>query len=202
MLLLCFEEALRMLRTGYVTILFALLLFSCELVAQHAGGQPHGSPASGGHTDNTDLTDFKNAMMLQANPYEVAQFKVATSNTALAVQQVRALSEETASAQDSESLTRRASALRNAIEDAQRSNAEFQKMFTAAQTTGLKKLTKELGKKEATVVKQQKVLEQELEHSNPDAKRIAAEASILDKALTAFQADQLKIGDEMGIENH
>lgn len=72
--------------------------------------------------------------------------------------------------------------------------------FSTSQQSGLKPLIKKLSKANSDVSKQNKALTQELERSRIEDKKIAGVMEKLDRALTDFQAQQLDIGKEMGIQ--
>ena len=194
--------------TTFQIFLIALLLFPFNLVAQHGshGGASGGGTApaggSGVPADNPDLTDFKRAMQLQANPFQVAQFQTASKDTAAALKLAHDLAQMAASANNLADIQSQANALNDAVEDTQKSNAQFVKMMNDNQTSGLKKLVKKLSKAESAVSKQQKALSQEVERSNGDPKRVAGGADSLEKALTEFQSSQISLAHEMGIQNH
>jgi len=189
-------------------VLIALLLSPVTLVAQHGtrgGGSGSGTGSAGSRgapADDPDLTEFKRAMQIQANPYQVAEFQTVSKNTAEALLRTRDFEQLAAGAKNSADILSQATALNDAVEEAQKSNIKFVKMLNDTQTAGLKKLLKNLSKAESPVSKQQKALDREIEQSNGDPKRLAVEADSLAKALTAFQASQLSLAKEMGIQNH
>jgi len=188
--------------------LIASLLFPFNLAAQHGshGGASGSGTAPAGSSslpaDNPDLTDFKRAIQLQANPFQVAQFRTASEDTAEALKLAHDFTQMAASSGSLGDIQNHANALDDAVDDAQKSNAQFVKMMNDNQTSGLKKLVKKLSKAESAVSKQQKALSQEVERSNGDPKRVAGGADSLEKALTEFQSSQISLAHEMGIQNH
>jgi hypothetical protein len=187
-------------------IFLLVLLFPFSLVAQHgthgsasgAGTAPAGS--AGVPADNPDLSDFKRAIQLQANPFQVAQYQTASKDTAEALKLARDFAHRASGADKLADVQGYANALNDAVDDAKKSNTEFVKMMNDNQTSGLKKLVKQLNKAEAAVGKQQKALTQEIDRSNPDPKRVAVEADSLDKSLTQFRSSQINLAHEMGIQ--
>ncbi len=187
-------------------IFVLVLLFPFTLVAQHgthAGASGAGTaPASsaGVPADNPDLTDFKRAIQLQANPFQVAQYQTASKDTAEALKLARDFALQASRADKLADIQGYANALDDAVDDAKKSNTEFVKMMNDNQTSGLKKLVKKLSKAEAAVGKQQKAVSQEIDRSNPDPKRVAVEADSLEKSLTEFRSSQINLAHEMGIQ--
>ena len=90
--------------------------------------------------------------------------------------------------------------LTSAVQEAQTDNEHFLQSFSAVQKSGLKDVTKKLGKANSDVTKQSKALTQGLGHSGIEAKQIAGVVEKLDKALSDFQTKQLAVGTEMGIQ--
>ena len=152
--------------------LIAFLLFPSIVMAQHGshgGASGSGTAPAGGSgvpADNPDLTDFKRAMQLQANPFQVAQFQTASNDTAEALKLAHDFAQMAANANRLTDIQGQVNALNDAVDDAQKSNTEFVKMMNNNQTSGLKKLVKKLSKAESAVSKQQKALGQEIERSN------------------------------------
>lgn len=177
-----------------------LLLMSPDaLLAQHRGGHGAGAgpPATG--VSNDDLKDFKRAVALQATPDQVIQFQGLTKSTEAAqkgAQDLLQLAEDASKP----ALFHSTSPLTSAVVKAQTDNEAFLQSFSAVQKSGLKHVTKKLGKANSDVTKQGKALTRGLGHSGIDGKHIAGVAEKLDKALSDFQAKQLAVGTEMGIQ--
>ena len=148
--------------------------------------------------NNSDIADFNRAVALQATPEQTARFQQLTKSTEAARKQAQILSPHAESAGSSDSS--RYAGLSDAVEDARNNNLQFVRSFSSSQQSGLKTITKKLSKADSDVSKQSKTLTQELERSKMDSKRIASVVEKLDKALTGFQADQLDIGNAMGIQ--
>jgi hypothetical protein len=89
--------------------------------------------------------------------------------------------------------------LTDTVEEAQADSEKFVRSFTEAQKSGLKAVTKRLGKANAEITKQSKALNQRLGQSKFDGKQIAGIAEKLDKALGDFQTEHGTLGTEMGI---
>ena len=177
-----------------------LLLNPPALLAQHRGGRGAGAgrPATGA-SNTDDLKDFKRAVALQASPDQVIQFQRLTKSTQAARKGAQDLLQlaEGASKPD---LFHYTDPLTSAVEQAQTDNEQFLQSFSGVQKSGLKDVTKKLGKANSDVTKQSKALARGVGHSGIDARQIAGVAEKLDKALSDFQTRQLAVGTEMGIQ--
>jgi CHAT domain-containing protein len=144
------------------------------------------------------LKDFKRAVALQATPDQVVQFQRLTKSTQAARKSAQDIQQLAESANQPD-LFRYPNPLTSAVEEAQTDNEQFLQSFSAVQKSGLKDLTKKLGKANSDVTKQSKALTRGLGHSRIDGKQIAGVVEKLDKALSDFQTKQLAVGTEMGI---
>jgi len=178
-----------------------LLLNPYALLAQRRGGHGAGTarpPA--GESSTADLKDFKRAIALQATPDQVAQFRRLTESTQVARKSVQDLVKlaENASKTD---LFRSTDHLAGALDKAQTDNQNFLQSFSDVQKSGLKEITKKLGKANSDVTKRSKALTRDLERSRIAGQQISGAAEELDKALSDLQARQFAIGSEMGIQS-
>ncbi len=178
-----------------------LLMNPYALLAQRRGGHGAGTAsAPGGVSSTDDLKDFKRAVALQATPDQVVQFRRLTESTQIARKSAQDLLKfaENASKTD---LFRSTDHLTSALEQAQTDNQNFLQSFSAVQKSGLKEITKKLGKANSDVTKRSKALTGDLERSRIASQQISGVAEKLDKALSDVQARQLAIGSEMGIQS-
>ena len=164
----------------------------------HGGGPGRRAPAGGSGTD--DLKDFKRAMALQASPDQVVQFQRLNESTQVARKSAQDLLKlaENPSKTD---LFRPTNVLASALDEAQTDNEKFLQTFSAVQKSGLKEITKKLGKANSDVTKGSKALTRGLERPPIGGQQISGVAEKLDKALSDFQARQLAIAKEMGIQS-
>lgn len=177
------------------------LLFPLAVWGQHEGR--HGNPTgtSGATTtppEDPDMATFKHAIAVQATDPQITQFRLLIKSTEAARQQAADLQHASAEASDSEGLFSKANALQDSVEEAQSENRSFRRSLSDSQEAGLKNLTKKLSKSNAAVSKDAKAIAQQLE-GKLDPARLADIATHLSKALSAFQADQVNLGKEMGI---
>jgi hypothetical protein len=170
-----------------------------SLLAQHRGRRSAGAaraPAGASSTD--DLKNFKRAVALQASPDQVIQFQRLTKSTQAARKSAQDLLQLAQNA-SKPNLVHSTNPLGSALEEAQTDNENFLRSFSAVQKSGLKDVTKKLGKANSDVTKRSKALTRDLERSRVAGQQISGIAEKLDKALSDFQARQLAIGSEMGI---
>jgi len=144
------------------------------------------------------MNDFSRAIALQATPEQVAWFQQLTKSTEAARKEVQSLIQQAESANKPESS--RYAELSDSAEEAQSNNQRFVRSFSISQQSGLKPLIKKLSKADSDVSKQSKALTQELGRLKMNDKKIANVVEKLDNVLTGFQAEQLEIGKEMGIQ--
>ena len=165
---------------------------------RHAGSNSSGTNGSATRpADNPDLTDFKRAVAVEATEDQTAQFRALAKGTESARQTAHALQQLGPRAS-----VNQATALQNAIDEAQRENRDFLKTFSDSQVAGLKKQTKKLSQSDAAITKEVKKLTADLEQNPPDPQRLASVAANLEQALAALQSDQNGLAREMGIETH
>ncbi len=192
-------------RASFITakaLLWATMILVCPAIAtaQHHGGQSAGGsiPGAPGRPDGVDekdtLKDFHHALAVQATSPQIAEFQtlVKTADAAKAeLQQFR--SKARAAAESAPN-----AALDQALQKARSETQEFIGGFSDAQKSGLKEITKRLGKADSDLEQEEKKLDQSLQTPNV-APEVAAHAESLDKALTDFSNQQLALGREMGI---
>jgi hypothetical protein len=178
-----------------------LLINPHTVLAQRRGGRGAGTARSpGGVPSPDDLKDFKRAVALQARPDQAVQFRRLTESTQVARKSAQDLLKVAENASKTD-LFRFTNPLANALEEAQTDNQNFVQSLSAVQKSGLKEVTKKLGKASSDVTKRSKALTRDLERSQISGQQISGVAEKIDKALTNLQARQLAIGSEMGIQS-
>jgi hypothetical protein len=178
-----------------------LLINPHTLLAQSRRGQgANTAPRPTGVSSTDNFKDFKRAIALQASPYQTVQFRRLTESTQAARKSTQDLLKlaEDASKTD---LLRSTNLLSSALEEAQTDNQNFLQSFSALQKSGLKEVTKKLGKANSEVTRQNKALTRDLERSRTASRQISGVAEKLDRTLSDLQARQLAIGSEMGIQS-
>lgn len=178
-----------------------LLVTPHTLLAQRRGGHGAGTtPAPDGVSSTDDLKDFKRAVALQATPEQAVQFRRLTESTQAARKSAQDLSRLAEKASKTDSF-RSTGPLASALEKVQTDNQNFLQSLSAVQKSGLKVVTKKLGKATSDVAKRNKALTRDLERSGIAGQQISGVAETLDKALSDLQARQLAMGNEMGIQS-
>jgi hypothetical protein len=178
-----------------------LLATPSKILAQRGGGahvnQPvvcvYDCPAL--ETLNTEdtLKNFRRSMALQATAEQRAAFAKISQYAEAAGNQLQALLKSL------ERDTERAAALDQAIEKARASNQNFLASFSATQKSGLQDFTRKLAKADSELDRQIKALDQIFPSAKPDSEQISSAAAALEKALAAFQGEQLALAREMSI---
>jgi hypothetical protein len=176
-----------------------VILMGALALAQRPGGRGTRNPSSTNPTPSDDLKDFNRALALQATADQKTQFQVLTKSAQSARKGAQDLQHlaENASKPDLLHFTQ---PFTSTVDEAQTDSGKFVQSFSEAQKSGLKAVTKKLGKANTEITKQSKALTQALQRSKIDNKQIAGIAEKLDKALGDFQAEQTALGTEMGIQ--
>lgn len=181
----------------------ALLVCPPVLLAQRGGhGTSAANPSIGAPNptpNNSDINDFNRAVALQATPDQIAQFRQVTKSTEAARKEAQRLIQ--LSQDGSKPDSSRYANLNDAVDEARSNNQQFMRSLSASQQSGLKPQTKKLTKADADVSKESKAVAYELERSAIDNKKIVSVVEKLDNALSGFQAEQIDIGKEMGIQS-
>jgi hypothetical protein len=179
----------------------ALLINPHTLLAQRRGGRGAGTArAPAGVSTPDDLKDFKRAIALQATPDQALQFRRLTESTQAARKSAQDLSRVAENASKTD-LLHSTHPLAIALDEVQTDTQIFLQSLSAVQKSGLKDVTKKLGKANSDVTKRNKVLTRDLERSRIAGRKISGVAEGLDQALSSLQAQQLAIGNEMGIQD-
>jgi hypothetical protein len=171
------------------------------LVAQRGGRGTGAGPTSAAPSNpapNSDISDFNRAVALQATPEQIIRFQQIAKSTAAARKEVRNLIQISQNASKLDSS--RYANLNDAVDEARSNNQQFMRSLSASQQSGLKPQIKKLTKTDADVSKENNALAHELERSAIDNKKIASIVDKLDNTLSGFQAEQIDIGKEMGIQ--
>jgi len=188
----------------------ALLACPRGVFAQHGGGGGRigGSAAGGGGLSSgnhatgidakDDLRDFHQIMAVQASNEQKTAYAAMVKSTAAAGAELQGFVELLRKGQNPPEVARRDKSFEEAIETSRTLNKRFLEGFSEAQKSGLKEITKRLGKADSELAQQAKVLDQEVE-ANTAAPQMAGSAQNLERALTSFQHGQADLGEEMSI---
>jgi hypothetical protein len=200
-----------------IVLAAASLSHPCTSLAQHGGGGGHigGSAAGGGGLSSgnratgienkDDLRDFHEIMAVQASNEQKAAYAEMVKSTAAAHAQLQGFvalldKENNAKENDASEIAKRDKGFADAIETARTLNKKFLEGFSEPQKSGLKEITKRLGKADSELAQQAKSLDQQVE-ANAASTQMAGTARSVEGALTGFQREQTDLGDEMSISN-
>jgi hypothetical protein len=150
---------------------------------------------------NPELATMTRAAAIQARPDQLDYFHSAIDTTDAALQQSRELQTLGTAAQDIPTTNAMSLQLHDAIDDVDHYNGRFLASFTKTQESELKPLTKQLRKAYTFVAKEAKAVQQRLEPGKVAAERLTIAAANLEKALSDFRTDQVRLAREMGIQS-
>ena len=193
-----------------IVLAAAFLACPCATFAQHGGGGGRiggsvaggGGLSSGNHASGVDakddLRDFHQIMAVQASNEQKIAYAAMVKSTATAGAELQRFVELLSKGQNPPEVARRDKSFEESIETARTLNKRLLEGFSEAQKSGLKEITKRLGKADSELAQQAKVLDQEVE-ANAAAPQMVGSAQNLERALTTFQREQADLGEEMSI---
>ncbi len=151
--------------------------------------------------DTTELETFSRAVAIQARPDQLGYFQSAIESTDAALRQSRELQRLPASAVNVPNLNARSLKLRDVLDDVEHYNAVLIASLSKVQESVFKKLTKRLRKSYPIVTREARTVSQQLEPGMTVPDRLRSAAANLEKALSDFRSDQIRLGREMGIQS-
>ena len=151
-------------------------------------------------SSNSDEDDARVArvMAVQASSDQSATFASITKITNDTVAQLQVLRDTLQKEAPPRQLVDQGSELEDLLGKTRSGNQNFLAALTPQQQSGLKEATRKLIKADADLDKETKSFDRVLD-PKPDSKQLAVVASNLDKALSAFQTEQLALGAEMSV---
>jgi hypothetical protein len=192
---------MRQLRTAIAvaSILLSVAAWG-QLPSRPHTTKPPVEPAPSGSTV-PELDTLTLAVAIQARPDQVGYFHSAIESTDVALQQSRELQQLGAAAKSIPTTNAKALQLRDAIDNVDHYNGRFLASFSKLQETELKKLTKRVRKSYSYVAKDFKSVTQLLEPGKVVPEHLKSASANLEKALSDFRSDQIRLGREMGIQS-
>lgn len=197
-------------RVKAIVLAAVLLAYPCGMWAQHGGGGGHvGGGVAGGeglsagnHASGVDakddLRDFHEIMAVQASAEQKTAYAAMVKSTTGASTELKILIGLIGKENSVQEVASHDKTLEDAIETARTLNKRFLEGFSEAQKSGLKEITKRLGKADSELAQQAKALDQAVE-TNAVAAQMANTAQGLERAFTSFQHEQTGLGEEMSI---
>lgn len=197
-------------RLGTMLLAAVMLASPCMVLAQHGGGggriggtSAGGGGLSGGNRatgieNKDDLHDFHQIMAVQASNEQKAAYAAMLKSTVAAGAELQGFIALLGKENSAPEVAQRDKSFEDAIETARTLNKRFLEGFSEAQKSGLKEITKRLGKADSELAQQAKALDQQVE-VNAAGGQMAGTAHNLQGALTGFQREQADLGEEMSI---
>jgi len=186
------------------TILAVVSLLLCGSVWAQLPERPHTSkppaePTPTG-TATPELQTLGRAVALQARPDQVGFFQSVIGATDKALQLSRELQQLGPDARNTSLVNLMSLQLRDALDDVEIYNRRLFASFSKVQETELKKLSKRLRKSYSFVMREESSVQQLMEPGHVVPDQLATGAANLEKALSDFRTDQIRLGREMGIQ--
>jgi hypothetical protein len=138
-------------------------------------------------------------MAVQANSQQVLAYGSMLKSTADAGAELQAFLKSLQIGGDASAIGSRATTLDQALEAARSDNKRFLDSLSNPQKSGLKDITKQLGKADSQLAQQESDLHRKVADAESAGPDVASTAESLDHALTNFQNQQLSLGEKMGI---
>ena len=182
----------------------ASLVLSVNTWAQ-LSPRPHSTnPAAGptgGDGPNAELETLTRAVAIQARPDQLEYFHSTIEGTDSALEQSRELQRLGPAANSIPIVNSKSLQLRDTLDDVDHFYRRFLASFSKRQESELKPLCKRVRKSYSFVAKESKRVQQLMEPGKIVPDRLISGAANLEKALSDFRTDQIRLGREMGIQS-
>ena len=152
-------------------------------------------------TVDPELASLTRAVALQARPDQVGYFHSIIDSTDAALQESRDLQRLGPQVTSVPTINAKSLQLRDTIDDVDHHNQRFLVSFTKFQESELKPLIKRVRKSYKYVAKEWKQVGQLMEPGKTVPEKLMSGAANLEKALSDFRTDQIRLGREMGIQS-
>ncbi|WP_041855659.1 hypothetical protein [Candidatus Korobacter versatilis] len=172
---------------------FVMACAPAVAVGQHRGHSTGATTPNEPPVDE-DLTKFAHAVELQASPRQVLHFGQFTQSTGAARKKAQAIVNHATA-----DVLHGADPLIDLLDDLQWEGTRFFASFTQMQKSGLKPVTKKLGKTNDEIKRQAKALQGARAAANEG--EILAVSAKLDETLAKFEGQQKALAREMGISD-
>jgi hypothetical protein len=147
------------------------------------------------------LESLGRSVAIQARPDQVQYFQSAVESTDKALQVSRRLQTLGPDAGNIALVNKMSLQLRDTLDDAEHHTGRLLASFTKVQAAELKKLTKRLEKSYSIVKKDARTVSQLMEPGKVVAEQLATGAANLEKSLSDYRTDEVRLGREMGIQS-
>lgn len=162
--------------------------------------KPANEPAPSGAA-SPELETFGRMVALQARPDQVDYFNSAIESTDAALQESRQLQQPRTAASSVSTINTMSLQLRDSLDDVEHYDRRLMASFTKYQEKELKKLTKQTHKSYSYVSRDARAVQQLMEPGKVVPGELATGAANLEKALSDFRTDLIRLGREMGIQS-
>lgn len=184
---------------GLSVLVMAVLGWGQVPERQH-GTKPPTEPAPSG-TVSSELESLTRSVAIQARPDQVQYFQSAVENTDKALQESRELQRLGAAASNVALVNQMSLQLRDTLDDIEHYTGRLLASFTKVQESELKKFTKRLLKSYSYVQRDANSMAQVMEPGKVIPDQLATGAANLEKSLSDYRTDQIRLGREMGIKS-
>ena len=162
--------------------------------------KPKDEPAPSGVV-TPELETFGRAVALQASYDQFGYFTSAIGSTDKALQESRDLQQLGAAATNTAVVNEKSLQLRDTLDELDHYDRRLLASFSKTQETELKKLTKQMQKSYSFVERDARRVQQLMEPGKVVAEQLASGAANLEKTLSDFRTDLIRLGREMGIQS-
>lgn len=154
-----------------------------------------------GQPSNPELDTMTRAAAIQARPDQVGYFQSALDATDAALQRSRELQTMGAAVTSTPAVNAASLQLRDAIDEVEHYDGIFMASFSKTQSAELKPLMRRMRKSYGFVARESKVVQQRMEPGKVSAERLTSAAANLEKALSDFRTDHVRLAREMGVQS-
>jgi hypothetical protein len=192
-----------MVRSTRMAVAIALVLLPVVASSQqsHKSHSTNSSESLPTGAADPELTSLTRAVALQARPDQVGYFHSIIDSTDAALQESRELQRLGPEINSIPTVNAKSLQLRDAIDDVDHYNQRFLVSFTKFQESELKPLTKRAKKSYKSVAKEWTHVGQIMEPGKTVPEKLMRASANLEKALSDFRTDQIRLGREMGIQS-
>ena len=187
-------------RTALAVALSFISVVASGQAPEHShGSKPPAEPVPSGSV-SPELETFGRILAVQARIDQVGYFNSAIESTDRALHESRQLQHLGAAANDIATVNLISLQLRDSLDDVEHYNGRLLASFSKPQQSGLKKLTKQMHKSYSNVAHDARTMQQLMEPGKIVPDRLATGAANLEKTLSDFRTDEIRLGREMGIQ--
>jgi hypothetical protein len=146
-----------------------------------------------------DLKGFHDALAVQADSQQTAQYNLMMKLTDAANTELQTFLQETARTNNAAELTTAGKIVSQAIQNARNANNKFLEALSNSQKAGLKDTIRKVEKAESELAQQSRVLDAQVTIPKTTREEIVGSSQLLGRALESFRHEQAGLGEEMSI---